>query len=367
MGGGNPCDFGMTRRGFARAGLALPVLPLLARAAGAAGRLAALGRAAGIEVGAALPDAPAPALARLIARECALVTPENALKPGMILSRAGRYQWAAGDAAYQFARRHALGLHGHTIYWYRHPLPGLQTIPRGAGLEAFLTLYGDYMGRVMARYPGVRSWDVLNEITGSRGLLRASAPLTDHGLDFAEALLHRARALAPGARLVINETDLECGDHDCAVRRSHALKILTELRRRGAPLDAFGIQSHLGTHRPPDPEAVLAFIRRIEALGMEVYISELDVNDAGLRGSAAERDAEVARIYRDYLDMVLKSPAVRRILFWGLADSASWMVAGGGRQRQDGAALRPALFDSGLQPKPAYFQVLEALDAAPAR
>ncbi len=112
---------------------------------------------------------------------------------------------------------------------------------------------------------------------------------------------------------------------------------------------------------------MLSFIREAEALGLKVFISELDVNDTAFAADIGRRDEEVAQLYRQYLDTVLKSRAVKRVVFWGITDAENWIADGEAGARKDGLAQRPALFDRYLGKKPAYYQVLEALKGASAR
>lgn len=360
--------YNLTRRTFALCGAsvvaALSGQPT-AQADGDPQTLAEAGRAVGIDIGTAMRANTPPSLAALIDRECNLVTPENALKPAALSPRQGEYRWSEADRIYAFAQNRGMKFHGHTLYWYKRPLSWGDDGDQSLGAVA--ARYGEYVAAVTGHYAKAVSWDVCNEIAGTSTLLRHSFPVTRYGLDFIERLLHAAHQNAPKAKLAINENDLECGDGDCAAKRDNVLKIFDDLKRRGAPLHALGIQSHLGSHRTPSPKATLQFIRDVASLGVEVYLSELDVNDSDLAADNRRRDEEVAAMYRDYLDTVLQSKAVKRIVFWGLTDGANWIAEGGARQRRDGAPQRPSLFDRALDRKPAYFQVLEALKGAAAR
>lgn len=360
----------LTRRAFAFCGVtavgALSSQPT-ATADGDPQTLAEAGRAVGIDIGTAMRADASPELAALIARECNLVTPEYALKPETLSPARGEYRWSAPDRIYDFAEAHGMKFHGHTLYWYKRPLGWAEDGKGGRSLDAVAKRYGEFVAAVTERYAGAVSWDVCNEIAGTSTLLRDSFPMSRYGLDFVERLLHTAHGHAPAAKLAINENDLECDDGDCAAKRDNVLKIIGELKRRGAPLHALGIQSHLSSHRAPAPESTLRFIRDIAGLGLMVYLSELDLNDSGLAADIHRRDEEVAAMYRDYLDTVLESKAVKRIVFWGLSDGVNWIAEGGARQRRDGKPQRPALFDRTLGRKPAYFQVLEALKGAAVR
>lgn len=360
----------LTRRTFALCGASVAGVvasPRIAAAGADHQTLAAAGRAVGIVIGSAMRASAPRSLAAIIARECDLVTPETALKPQTIAPARGKYRWSDADSIHRFAQRTGLQFHGHTLYWYKRPLDWIAEGGEGRSLDDIAALYGEFVGAVTGRYPDAVSWDVCNEIAGTSALLRDAFPVSRFGMDFVERLLHAARRSAPGARLVINENDLECGGHDCAAKRENVLAIVGDLRKRGAPLDALGIQSHLSSHRTPSGPETLRFIRELGQMGLDVYLSEMDVNDAELDADYRHRDEQVAAMYRDFLDTVLQSKRVKRVVFWGLADSVNWIADGDARRRRDGAPQRPALFDRSLGRKPAYYQVMEALKGAAAR
>ena len=100
---------------------------------------------------------------------------------------------------------------------------------------------------------------------------------------------------------------------------------------------------------------------------LDVYLSEMDVNDAELADDILQRDEEVADMYRGFLETVLKSRAVKRVVFWGMTDAANWLADGAAGRRADGSGHRPALFDRFLVKKPAYYAVMAALRSAPKR
>ncbi|HZC44672.1 MAG TPA: endo-1,4-beta-xylanase, partial [Acidobacteriaceae bacterium] len=79
-------------------------------------------------------------------------------------------------------------------------------------------------------------------------------------------------------------------------------------------------------------------------------------------GTARERDAAVAKIYRDYLTMMLAEPNVKAVLTWGITDRYTWLNGQKEDKRADGKPLRPLPFDSNLQPKSAFYAERDAID-----
>jgi endo-1,4-beta-xylanase len=98
-------------------------------------------------------------------------------------------------------------------------------------------------------------------------------------------------------------------------------------------------------------------------LGLEVYITEMDVEDLELPGDIPTRDRLVAEMYRGYLEIVLHHPAVKAVLTWGFTDKYSWLNHVR-HQRPDGLPKRPLPFDADLRPKPAFDAMIEALQKA---
>lgn len=92
---------------------------------------------------------------------------------------------------------------------------------------------------------------------------------------------------------------------------------------------------------------------------LQVFVTELDVDDSGLPADITERDRLVAELYRSYLDNILRQKSVKAVLTWCLSDRDSWLQHF--RPRKDGLPQRPLPFDAGLNPKPAFFDLRDAL------
>lgn len=351
----------LTRRSLLAGAAACAVAPA-ARAAGEPS-LAALGRAVGVEVGCCWPGGGMPGYLDLIDRHSDLIVHEWQLKPRFLKPDAdGPWRFAEADAIAEEARARGKRLHGHTLFWHHEPI-GWADSDDFADVQR---LYGGFLRTVVARYPDFVSWDVMNEIAEERTVLRDAFLLSRHGYRFIDFCFRTVHEAAPDARLVLNDYNLECGQGFCGDKRANMLAILKRLKAMGTPVHALGIQAHLSSRWTPSPSAAAEFIAEVADLGLEVCISELDVNDVDFADDIATRDRQVADAYESFLDAVLAQPAVRRVVFWGLSDAASWISTfEGGESR--GVLARPALFDRFNEPKPAFEAVCRALRAAPAR
>jgi endo-1,4-beta-xylanase len=231
-----------------------------------------------------------------------------------------------------------------------------------AHVETVVTRYRDRVGY----------WDIVNEPIGpwdgNPGNLRGGPFYAAFGEGYIKRAFDIARQFAPKATLVLNEAQTETNDDNGATFRASLLELLKRLKDQGAPIDAVGIESHLKATAPYDFPAFAGFLSQIADLGYAIHVTELDVNDTGVPGSIAERDAKVAEIYGAYLSEVLKLDAVRVVELWQLSDATSWM-----KDPETAAALgirkgaRPLIYDGAFRKKPAWDAVARALAAAPIR
>ncbi len=359
----------------ALAALALP-FPAAARSASSLGTIAA---AKGIRFGSTVghQNFHDPAYRALNARECALVVPETEMKWGATRPDARSFDFRAADRIVDWATANGLGVRGHTLLWHSERwMPDwvkqhdFGATPR-AEAERLLT---DHVRTVAGRYaPRVDSFDVVNEaIDSDTGLLRETDLSKPIGAEAVIDIAFRtAREAAPKAQLVYN--DYMGWRSDEGVHRTAVLKLLEALRKRGTPVDALGVQSHLGSKYSDSPTGLGAlderawrsFLDEVTGMGLDLLVTEMDVHDNPLPSATGRRDAEVAAHTRAYLDLMLSYPQTRTVMCWGLSDRYSWL--NGFRPRPDALPKRPLPFDAQFRPKPMRDAIAAAFAAAPAR
>jgi endo-1,4-beta-xylanase len=150
-------------------------------------------------------------------------------------------------------------------------------------------------------------------------------------------------------------------------KRRAMLKQLDALLARGVPIHGVGLEAHLrgDQARVLGDASYEAFLSELAKRKMKIFITELDIQDANLPAEVDVRDKAVADIYKRFLTASLRQPAVEGVIAWGLSDAFTWISGYG--PRKDGLPVRPLAFDSNCQPKPAYYAIAEALEAAPRR
>ncbi|KAF3887299.1 MULTISPECIES: endo-1,4-beta-xylanase [Nostocales] len=301
-------------------------------------------------------------------RDCGMIVPENALKWSQLRPAPDKYDFARADWLAAFARNRGILYRGHTLVWNQDiPIWFKETVNR-QNAEKILV---DHITTVSKRYAGkMHSWDVVNEAIdpedGRSDGLQSSPWLDFLGPSYIE-LAYRATAAAdPKAMLVYNETWIEYDIPKHEARRKATLKLLENLLKKGTPIHALGIQSHLMAHEKAfNPQKLRAFLSDVASLGLKILITELDVIDQQLPADSTVRDRMVASLYEDYLSVVLDEKAVIAVLTWGLSDRYTWHAYF--LPRSDGQPVRPLPLDVNFQRKLAWNAIARAFDRAPKR
>jgi endo-1,4-beta-xylanase len=313
-----------------------------------------------------------PRYCALMRGQCGIMVTENELKWPQIEPGPGTFTFERGDALARFAADNRLLLRGHNLLWQKSQyLPRwVRHYPLGSHPRVALErLLREHITREVRHYPQVVSWDVVNETIEKRsGELRETLFTRHLGLEAIDLCYRIARTAAPHAQLVYN--DYMSWDSGSEAHRAGVLRFLEGLRKRNVPVDALGLQSHIGamdsrTRGEPQEAAWRRFLDEVTGMGYGLSITEFDVNDGGMPTDPARRDRRVAEYARRYLDLTLSYRQVRDVLTWGLIDKDSWLQRL--TPRADGTPRRPLPFDADYRPKPLYFAMAEAFRAAPMR
>lgn len=315
-----------------------------------------------------------PDYAALLERDCSILVPENEMKWQAIRPNAESYDFARFDAMVDYAMSRGMAMRGHTLLWHRAKWfpKWLNEFEFGSRPAARAEdVLASHIRTVTRRYKGrIVSYDVVNEaVTPETGGLEETSLSRAFGsaaglLDLA---FHVARENAPGIQLVYNDyMSWEPGNEQ---HRTGVLKLLEGFRKRGTPVDALGVQSHIEMRTldpatrlgPHDEQAWRAFLDDVTGMGYELVVTEFDVKDNALPADIAIRDAGVAAYARAYLDLMLSYPQLKDVLCWGLNDRYSWLQ--GFAPREDKLAQRCCPYDPDGNAKPLY-RIMEGAFAA---
>ncbi|WP_446742615.1 endo-1,4-beta-xylanase [Silvibacterium acidisoli] len=302
--------------------------------------------------------------AATVAAQSNILVPENAMKWQALRPAADRFDFRAADEILMFAEGHGQKLRGHNLCWHEALPSWFESTVNADNARRFLT---EHIQTVAGRYAGkLHSWDVVNEAidihSGRADGLRKSPWLEFLGPGYLEIAFQAAKQADPNALLTYNDYGIETDAPDQTEKRAQVLMLVRRLVARRVPIDAVGVQSHLAAGDKPGA-GLRDFVRELGRMGLQVFVTEMDVNEQKLEGSVAERDAGVAELYKDYLTMMLAEPNVTAVLTWGITDRYTWLNSDQKHLRPDGKPQRPLPFDSDYQPAPAYFAMRDALDS----
>jgi endo-1,4-beta-xylanase len=177
----------------------------------------------------------------------------------------------------------------------------------------------------------------------------------------------------PSAQLYYNDYSLED-----EAKQKGALELMRKLKAAGVPITGIGLQGHVKIDGP-DATQEAATIEAFAALGLQVNISELDVDvlprttrsdsaDVSItavgtahsnpytNGLPEEMQQALARRYAELFRVIVEHHnSMGRVTFWGVTDRDSWLNNFPARGRMN----YPLLFDREGKPKPAFFAVLQ--------
>jgi endo-1,4-beta-xylanase len=312
-------------------------LPTLKAAADQTGRLI------GAAVGAAyLADA---TYARTAATQLNFITPENEMKWDATEATRNVFSFDRADTILAFAAQNGLQIKGHTLVWHSQLPSWVTDIQDATDLRNTMI---NHITQVALHFRGrVIAWDVVNEAAADAGQsLRSNVFMQLLGARYIDDAFIAAHAADPYARLYYNDY----GAEGKGAKADFVYNLVQGMLARGVPIHGVGLQMHTGpTDLSPSAADVASNMQRLAALGLDVMITEMDVQ-------ICTSDLQTqSRRFHDIVAGCVAQPFCRAVTVWGIPDKYSW------RNGQSCATPRPLLFDDNYAPKPAHAGVLDAL------
>ena len=295
---------------------------------------------------------------RLLVKHADLIVPMNALKWASLRHTKGQFDFSGADEIIDFAEAHGKPVHGHALLWYAYNPAWIERVRSESRLEKELV---GHIEKVVDRYKGrIATWDAANEVI-------AHDPLADGpwrkglwydylGPRHVDIAFKTAARTDPSAKLFLNDYDLEDDSPRTKARQDAVLRIVRRLQDKNIPIHGVGLQAHLYAERRTGAQNLTAFVQQLQALGLEVAVTEMDVIDWKLSADTGKRDKGVAHTADEFLSALTSAATPRNITSWGLSDKYSWIDET--FPRGDTARARPLPFDRNWQPKQ-LFEVLK--------
>ncbi len=314
-----------------------------------------------------------PKMRDILIRECNIIVPENELKMYVTHNRdADSYNFAPADDMLAWASENHMAMRGHNLIWARDEYTPMWLNRYDFGDKPKVkaeAMIRDYIAKVCDHYGDrLTSWDVVNEAVDPKtGQLRSSVFTRILGPDALRIAYSATREHLPKTQLVYNDyMSWETGNE---THCSGVLNILNWLHKNNCPIDALGVQSHIGNGfglTTGQPRAWKAFLDEAVAMGLDLLITEFDVDDQTIPSAdITVRDQQVAATARQYLDQMLDYKQLKDVLMWGMQDHYCWLQTF--TPRADKAPLRPTPYDDHYQPKPLREAIAAAFKTARAR
>ncbi len=265
------------------------------------------------------------------------------------------YQFCNGDQEVAFARANGAQVLGRTLSWSENP----DWLTKGNfSHDELINILHEHIQTVVGRYRSqVATWIVANEVFAydRSASLRDTIWSRGIGPEYIDMAFRWAHDADPQAVLLLNETDAE----GLNPKSDAVYQLAKGLLARGVPITGVGMQMHLGArqHANPTPTAqeVAANMKRLADLGLDVYITEMDVPVK--EPATAEELAAQAQTYRDILGVCLAATNCKAFVTGDVYDGDSWL-----NERPKFAGLTaPLLFDESFRPKPAYQALIDLL------
>ena len=255
------------------------------------------------------------------------ITCENESKWGSIEGNSrGYFNWGGCDNAYNYARNHNFPFKFHTLVWgsqYPTWMDNLSAEDQYKAIE-------EWMDAIQQRYPDLEMIDVVNEAIPGH----APAPYKNAlggdgqtGYDWIIRAFEMARERWPDAILIYNDYNT------FQWQKTEFINLVKTLRDAGAPIDAYGCQSHdLTDMNVTTFKAAMDEIQN--ELKLPMYSTEYDI--------ATTNDAYQKQRYEEQIPYMWESDYCAGITLWGYIYGHTWTTDGNSGIIRDGQD-RPAM------------------------
>ena len=244
------------------------------------------------------------------------ITCENESKWASVEGNRGNFNWGGADNAFNYAKRHGFTHKFHALVWGSQYPNWLSSLPAGERFSAMT----NWFDHAKAHYETLPMIDVVNEAVGNH---QPGNPMIKEtlggggktGYDWLIKAFEMAYERWPDAILIYNDFNSLRWDVD------NYITLVQTLRDAGAPIDAYGNQSHdLGDDRYgkiSEAELKSVLKKQQDALQMPMFVTELDINIAN--------DAQQKAQYQIVLPLLWEAPYCAGVTLWGYVHGATWV------------------------------------------
>ena len=239
------------------------------------------------------------------------ITCENESKWASVEGNRGNFNWAGADNAFNYAKQHGFTHKFHALVWGSQYPSWLDNLSAGERFSAMT----NWFDHAKAHYETLPMIDVVNEAVGTH---QPGNPMIKEtlggggktGYDWLIKAFEMAYERWPDAILIYNDYNSIQYDIDAYI------DLVRTLRDAGAPIDAYGNQSHAVANMS-SASLQAALDKQQNALKMPMFITELDINTAN--------DAQQKAQYQQVLPVMWEAPYCAGVTLWGYIHGATWV------------------------------------------
>ncbi len=256
------------------------------------------------------------------------ITPENETKWASVEGTRGRYNWGSVNNINNYAKNHGFPFKFHTLVWGSQ-FPGwVKNLSVAERYEAIVK----WMDAVKKQYPNLAMIDVVNEaIDGHQAdthyISEALGGPGRTGYDWIINAFEMAYERWPNAILIYNDFNTFQWNTD------QFIDLVRTLRDAGAPIDAYGCQSHDLTDCSVT-NFKNSMVKIQNALKMPMYSTEYDIG--------TDDDNLQLQRFKEQIPYMWEADYCAGITLWGYIYGATWTTNGNSGIIKDGKD-RPAM------------------------
>ena len=239
------------------------------------------------------------------------ITCENESKWASVEGSRGNFNWGGADNAFNYAKQHGFTHKFHALVWGSQYPNWLDNLSAGERFSAMT----NWFDHAKAHYETLPMIDVVNEAVGTH---QPGNPMIKEtlggggktGYDWLIKAFEMAYERWPDAILIYNDYNSIQNDIDPYI------DLVRTLRDAGAPIDAYGNQSHAVANMS-STSLKAALEKQQNELKMPMFITELDINTAN--------DAQQKAQYQQVLPVMWEAPYCAGVTLWGYIHGATWV------------------------------------------
>ena len=260
------------------------------------------------------------------------ITPENESKWLSVEGTRNSYNWGGCDRAYNYAKEHNFPFKFHTLVWGSQYPTWIKNLSAASRYEAIVK----WMDAIKKRYPDLKMIDVVNEaVQGHQDdtplMMEALGGAGVTGYDWIIKAFEMAYERWPDAILIYNDFNTFQWNTD------EYIDLVKTLRDAGAPIDAYGCQSHdMLNYGGTDVASTFksSMDKMHNTLMMPMYSTEYDVGTTN--------DALQLKAYQQQIPYMWEKDYCAGITLWGYIYGHTWTTGGNSGIIKDGND-RPAM------------------------